>query len=335
MNETAPAGLGRLILIRLLAAGKSPGLSDLSKALKRYFADRLGLSESQWSERLGQRLAELEQRGLLQAKPFRLTENGRAEALTFLKLDALPSGMTWQTLRTRYLLARALEIQPSGKTEWDRLGTADGVRAAVLVRHYDLPTTPVPTISSALHALAWKQLHTAHHVEVPAGKDFTWKHVLRATLMPDLHGEPVERLPAMVAHARNTGTNELRDAIIRQWLDRQEAGRGQPSENAESHPPSDLAEFATRVRELARTSPTGRFGDNKVFLSHLWERFQEQARDNGISREEFNRRLVEANRQNLLTLSRADLVGAMAPQDVQASEIRLSDTTYHFLRTDR
>jgi hypothetical protein len=89
------------------------------------------------------------------------------------------------------------------------------------------------------------------------------------------------------------------------------------------------------VRELADTSPTGHFGEHKVFISHVWDRFREDQASNGMTREEFDRRLVEANRENLLTLSRADLVDAMDPADVQASEIRLSHSTFHFIRTDR
>ena len=54
-----------------------------------------------------------------------------------------------------------------------------------------------------------------------------------------------------------------------------------------------------------------------------------------MSREEFDQRLIEANRAMVLTLGRADLVGAMDPTDVQDSEIRHGQATFHFIRTDR
>ena len=55
-----------------------------------------------------------------------------------------------------------------------------------------------------------------------------------------------------------TKVDALRKAVARRWLE-------------SSTPPAaatDLATFATRVNEAARGAETGRFGDNKVFISH-------------------------------------------------------------------
>jgi hypothetical protein len=132
--------------------------------------------------------------------------------------------------------------------------------------------------------------------------------------------------------------------VIREWLTTQSyeilaeksSGTIEPAvsngDAAHLTEPADLTRFAERVQEAARISPSGRFGDNKVFLSHVWKQYQ--GRGNGMTREEFDRLLVEANRQNLLTLSRADLVSAMSPEDVHSSEIRLPNSTFHFIRTD-
>ena len=49
----------------------------------------------------------------------------------------------------------------------------------------------------------------------------------------------------------------------------------------------------------------------------------------------FKSRLVEAHRADLLTLVRADLVEAMDPQDVAASEARYLNATFHFIRCRR
>ena len=46
---------------------------------------------------------------------------------------------------------------------------------------------------------------------------------------------------------------------------------------------------------------------------------------------EFKHRLVEANSQHLLHLSRADLVQAMDPQLVAESETTLLNATFHFV----
>ncbi len=54
-----------------------------------------------------------------------------------------------------------------------------------------------------------------------------------------------------------------------------------------------------------------------------------------MTREAFDRHLVDANRDDLLTLSRADLISGMDQDDVRQSEIRLAHSSFHFIRTDR
>ncbi len=35
-----------------------------------------------------------------------------------------------------------------------------------------------------------------------------------------------------------------------------------------------MAELAERVKAAARACPTGRYGDNKVFIAHVWRMLQ-------------------------------------------------------------
>ena len=46
----------------------------------------------------------------------------------------------------------------------------------------------------------------------------------------------------------------------------------------------------------------------------------------------FKKQLAEANNARLLDLSRADLVQAMDPNDVQQSEVHYLNATFHFVR---
>jgi hypothetical protein len=353
MNEPQPGGpsgpktaLGELILVRLLAVGKPPTRSDFDTAFKRYYDSRLDLSGSAWGALLGQTLTDLEQRGLVEAKPFRLTDAGRRQAAAFLGLDAPPANAKWTALRDRHLIACALDIDPNDKDLLKKVGGSKEFWAAVLVKYFQLPGSPVPTQSQAKSMLAWQQLRKGHDIELSPTAKFTPDAVLKATLLKGQHvKDPVTLLATQVTKADNNNVNKVREAVIRRWLAEREAiGTPAPSPSQSvahpSPPPFDLDAFAARVRELARTAPTGRFGDNKVFLSHVWNRFRESASaggagGNGMSRADFDRHLVEANRQNLLTLSRADLVSAMDPGDVAESEIRLPHSTFHFVRTDR
>ena len=57
-----------------------------------------------------------------------------------------------------------------------------------------------------------------------------------------------------------------------------------------------------------------------------------EPRYRALTKQEFHRLLLEANRQRLLELARADLVGAMDRQEVADSEIEDRGATYHFVR---
>ncbi|MHB0960434.1 MAG: hypothetical protein ACYC0X_31490 [Pirellulaceae bacterium] len=320
--------LKKMIQVRLLAAGKSPAKSDLDKALRRYFAEQTVMPAAQWQELLTNALHDLQAEGSIDVKPFHLTDTGRADALGFLCIESLPAGITWQTLRNRYLIAKALCITPQSKSEWEQLSSADGLRAAVLAMHHQLPLGAVPTPARVLHALAWLQLKRAHGAILPLDKDFTRNSVLGVTLLEGRSSnKPEEGLAARAVGASSSHPDKLREAVICNWLRR--------NGSLDDMPLFDLRAFATKVRQLASSSTTGRFGEHKVFISHVWNRFQQDPAAAGMTREEFNNHLVAANRENLLTLSRADLISGMDPADVQQSEIRLPHSSFHFVRTDQ
>jgi RNA polymerase sigma factor (sigma-70 family) len=99
---------------------------------------------------------------------------------------------------------------------------------------------------------------------------------------------------------------------------------------------TDLPTFATTINDIAQSAKEGRFGENKVFISQLWNEFQQRPEGKGVTREQFDKMLVDANREDLLTLSRADLVSGMDAGTVAASEVvGPGDATHHFVRTDR
>ena len=218
-----PSRLGQMILIRLLATGKPPTRSDLDKAFRRYFAERLAMTSAAWDGLLEGTLRELTASSLIETKPFRLTERGRNSALAQLRIESLPARCMWRTLKNRHLVAMALEIEPQSKTEWDRLSTADGLRGAVLAKYHGLQSAAVPTAAKALHELAWRQLLRAHEIEIPLGKEFTRNNVLGATLLSGLTSrKPAETLAAMAVGASGSSPDRIRDAVICRWLDAQD-----------------------------------------------------------------------------------------------------------------
>ena len=92
----------------------------------------------------------------------------------------------------------------------------------------------------------------------------------------------------------------------------------------------DLKHFATdlkrRAAELATTRPDLCFGDDRVFLCHVWSLCTDD-----MDRREFTAAVLECNRLRYLNLARADMVELMNPVDVADSRIESGNSTYHFL----
>jgi len=100
---------------------------------------------------------------------------------------------------------------------------------------------------------------------------------------------------------------------------------------------SDLEDFARCVLTAARASPTGRWHKTKVFISHVWEEFELPPTFRGrgaMDLNDFKKMLGAAHRAGLLRLGRADLVEAMNPADVKASETPYLNGVFHFVRLD-
>lgn len=90
-------------------------------------------------------------------------------------------------------------------------------------------------------------------------------------------------------------------------------------------------EFADAVlRAVDAASPDAKWGDDKTFISEAFRHFKKDYPH--ATREQFNRQLLESNRAGHLALSRADLVSAMPPEHVAASEIKTTaNANYHFI----
>ena len=94
----------------------------------------------------------------------------------------------------------------------------------------------------------------------------------------------------------------------------------------------DLREFAATVHHAVRHCPSGHFGTDRVFISHVWQYLSNQQLSwPRLDLVTFKSHLFQAHQQGLLTLNRADLVQAMNPHDVQESEISILNSTFHFI----
>jgi hypothetical protein len=101
--------------------------------------------------------------------------------------------------------------------------------------------------------------------------------------------------------------------------------------------PLDLKTLADKVKDVAaQVGEEGRFGTNKTFINHVWKQLKDDPQFSGLDYDGFKNKLIEANREGLLTLSRADLPQIMDRDNVRDSEINYPPyTTYHFILNDR
>lgn len=94
--------------------------------------------------------------------------------------------------------------------------------------------------------------------------------------------------------------------------------------------PADIV--LTLVREaIPRIGADGRFGDENVFVSAIWQYLEDDGRLTDWSLDRFKRWLVTANADQLLDLARADAQGDMDSRLVEDSEIIDRGATFHFV----
>jgi hypothetical protein len=94
--------------------------------------------------------------------------------------------------------------------------------------------------------------------------------------------------------------------------------------------PADM--LLTLVREaIPQIGANGRFGDEKVFVSAIWQHLEDDGRLANWSLDRFKRWLVTANRDQLIDLARADAQGDMDSRLVEESEIVDRGATFHFV----
>ncbi|WP_437775955.1 hypothetical protein [Sorangium sp. So ce1097] len=344
----SPSRLGALILVWLLTRSDGGTRSEVDRALTP-------LLEQRWSDAERRRAVESELatlEGMALIKRIKkasivLTDEGRREGLAVLGVKSLPEKTTWTTVKAKYLFACALGLPPptANKGKSDN-SSIEQVSAAILARYDRIDIDGHPTLTRIADALVWQTLgvETRAPLTLKALRDLVLSRALGTTdpQKPQKPNKAIAQLAVKRVKARRAEINELRTATLRRWIEGTDGGSkvlttGAEIQNAPvaSPSPSDDKEdaFAARVLAAARGSKTGRFGDNKVFISHVFRKLV----DGGVVAEnlnEFKDRLVRAHFHGFLSLSRADLVEAMDPEDVNESETQRDGSTFHFVRLE-
>jgi hypothetical protein len=228
---------GRLILVRLLAPEKPTNVPALRRTLAFVFEGR---PADVWKALFDETFANLEQHGLVTREPLGLTDAGREQALEFLGLSSLPADADWKALKNKYLVP-ATFAGPADDARRERLSDADGLRLAVLQARYDLPN--VKSLNEAIDALV------CHELDLEPEEKLTFSAVKAKILarMLNVVGNPplkeIERqLPAHAIGAEGGGADDLRSALLREWLKEDAPAAPSPAETeqrpASEHGPS-------------------------------------------------------------------------------------------------
>jgi hypothetical protein len=326
-----PELIADLLLARLLVpTQKPPTPSQVRETLGRFFR------QSPSAEEFAELVSQVRGLGLVGERGLRLTPAGRERALIFLGITDLPPRCTWQTIQSHYLLPRALGLGPHAAPTSKKMDK-DKLAALLLTRRFQLSLGTGPSLSKVLEALACRELGFPDQTTLAELKAVVLSRKLgsdRRLSAKDL----TTQVPRVLLDAPKSGLGGLREAALREWASDAVPPKrppGMPETRPAPAPAFDLSAFAHTVQAVARHCPTGRFGDNKVFISHVARRLAEEPAFAGLGLEAFKRKLVEANTARLLTLSRADLVSVMDPADVRESETHDLNAVFHFLLIEK
>ena len=230
-SSTNLSALGSLVLVRLLTVGeKGEAGSKIKKDLEPLLAHRwVGAA---LTERIDRTLADLESSGLVAlvagktkkaAPKFVLTAEGRRHGLEFLGVAQLKPKTTWAVLRKTYLPARALGLPASSDALFKALSSEPAFQAVLLKQQYGLATAEIPKPDEAIDALAWKLIGfegEARKFNLKNVKTALFNRALGDGRAADFK-KAATRLLAQRLGARRDDPKELRDAVVRGWIDQE------------------------------------------------------------------------------------------------------------------
>jgi hypothetical protein len=343
--------LETLLLARLSTAAVPAAVTALAGDLHRYAPT--GLELVGWHDRVGECLHGLTERGVID-------DARRLARADELQLRTGVRGAKWPVWSERILPALALGVRADDAKVHKRLADRDSWSAAIVARAHGLWNKAVPPTASQLcDDVIWRALGLANAAkrcppEVRA-------HFLRGYI--EIDGSPPDRmlrqLAAKLIGAPRAELKAFYPALIRSWLTGHEPGShaAAPLDIARSHamaapaaaqptprdsltgaagdparqPDAARQSLVDAARRAARDARDGVFGDRKVFISTVWSALRATPPWSALELDEFKQRLVAAHRKRELVLARADLVAAMDPALVAASETQTDGATFHFI----
>ena len=320
MRKINLARLQDLILARLVVRSKIvPTAEQVSKTLHAIGARQF--SKPEWVELFSQALDALRASGLVDETRLEITTAGRRRLQTALALDKPVVAANWSELKRKYLPRLLRPDLPAAGEKPARLSLA------ILAERLGVAVEPKTSPAQIIDRWLGLQLGLKPGARVTLDAIRT-RLLARELGLPERRSVPqaVGLAVATLSGATSSKDSAVNDALTLRWL------LEEPSPE-KPHPPANvsLERIAAKALQAAAGPDARRFGASKAFIGSVWRALANDPEIARLGEATFKRQLVEAHRRGLLVLSRADLVAAMDPGEVAASETTHQNATYHFI----
>jgi hypothetical protein len=272
--------------------------------------------------------------GLVGSKPLALTPSGHEWLIQRLGVDEHSHTRSWPDIRRRLLVALTLDESQTHKSPF----TTDELAAALLSMDRGWQVREA-SLKQVVDRMAWSALgiDTDASFEVDRVQRYLLRDLVSEDARVDAH--TWRRLLAVKAAAARRGdAQSFRRALMTRWVCGTPASTLRTSmrhatgtANDNSRPTPDLPDLAAAVMRAAREPDVHRFHDDRAFIGSIWAHMRGRPPVGDMSLDEFKKRLVAAHATGLLHMTRADMVGAMDPTELQRSEATHMGTTFHFV----
>ena len=288
------ARLDTAVLARLATSAQPLSHAQLAKALRRFAP--MTVAESDWAAQIA---ATADRVAGLDAKHELATRVG---------------GTTWRDVAERRLPALALGVSSK---DLKLLSGRDPWTAAIAGRLLGLWSEgSPPSLATVCDAYAWRAIGLggrAKRCPPEIRAVFLQRELQVDVAAPD---RLLRLYAARELGAPRSDAGVLRDAVVRTWL----LGK-----------PVGPTTFADEVRRIARAETIAVFGPHRVFISAVIDGLRRLPRWATRSVAELKAELLAARAAGQVELARADLVGAMDPERVAASQTDADGATFHFV----
>lgn len=157
-----------------------------------------------------------------------------------------------------------------------------------------------------------------------------WEHLNKKK--PKDKAEAIQHLAALTKKM-GSGDPEKDAKALYSYM-KQKKGVTSDSASRSSDAKPKQTDIGTMIQEAVDAAPKSHgYGPQNVFIGRIYDTLK--AKLGGMSLDQFKRKLVELNRDSKISLARADLVDAMDEKDVEDSEIKDMNASFHFIHRTR